>query len=287
MSEEVFLNALTVQIDGAWTAVTQDAPTELSAAAKGNSKIRVTWTGPASGTAVLLYRNTIDNLGSASLIGVVLDGIEEYLDTGLAAATKYYYWAKATSGTALSSAAGSVNATTLSNYSVDTRRSEQDKNDIEIDLVQYFVANLLRVDGTANFSNGYDRRTATDGIIPLLPGRLTEQPGTQGAVIVEEQPANGNFRHYVANVSVTFRGQENRDGNDDDVSGQELAYGAATALEEYLHREEGDLTNETLPSGRVALAFNKITKTSIGEDDLKRYLVTVSFEVRIVGDDSL
>ena len=192
---------------------------------------------------------------------------------------------------ASSSPGGPASATTLANFAVDTRPTVQVKEDIEIDLCRYFAQAILRPDGSVNFTFGTDTLTdalRTLGVIPLIPGRLTPEEATCGMIAVSEKDAEPHSRGLLADVNVTFRGKEDRTAEDTDPSGQEIAYAAATALEEYLHRSiEGDLTNVLLPSGRRILAFNKIKKESVGEDDEKRYFVNVSFEINLSGDDIL
>ena len=62
-------------------------------------------------------------------------------------------------------------------------------------------------------------------------------------------------------------------------------YASAKALQDFIHRTTGDLTNVFLPSGRRAFAFNEVNKQSIGEDDEKRYMVVVQFVLNLSGDD--
>ncbi len=191
----------------------------------------------------------------------------------------------------VSTPAGPASATTLANFAVDTRPTVQVKETIEIDFCRYFAQSILRPDGSVNFTFGTDLLTTALkvlGVIPLVPGRLMPEEDNQGVVIVSEKDAEPHSRGLLADVDVTFRGKEDRDAADTDPSGQEIAYAAATALQEYLHRAiEGDLTNVLLPSGRRVLAFNSMKKASVGEDDEKRYFVNVSFEVNLSGDNIL
>ena len=183
----------------------------------------------------------------------------------------------------VSTPTGPVSATTSAVFTVDNRVANQIEA-IEIDLCRYFAASIRRLDGTANFLFGTEA-AATEGRIPLVPGREVPDVPSLGMVAASERPAEDNFRQTRLDVVVTFRGKEDRTGSDTDPSGQEIAYASAKALQDYLHRIEGDLTNVFLPSERRDLAFNEVNKQSLGEDDEKRYMVVVQFVLNLSGDD--
>jgi plastocyanin len=93
------------------------APTGLSATPGGGSQINLAWT-PSTSTDTArqeLFRNTVNTRSSATLIQTFTNNTTAaYADSGLTAATTYYYWLEALDGASNRSTPASANATTSS-----------------------------------------------------------------------------------------------------------------------------------------------------------------------------
>ncbi len=75
--------------------VTPPKVPEISAASIGNNKIRIWWENVPYEDGYRLYRNTVSNHGSASLIATLGDEVISYIDNNTSGSVKYYYWVRA------------------------------------------------------------------------------------------------------------------------------------------------------------------------------------------------
>lgn len=93
------------------------APTGLSATATGGSQINLAWTVSSSTDVARqeILRNTTNTRGSATLIQTFNNNTTaSHADTGLTAATTYYYWLEAVDGANNRSTPATASATTSS-----------------------------------------------------------------------------------------------------------------------------------------------------------------------------
>ena len=93
------------------------APTGLTATAAGGSQINLAWT-PSTSTDVArqeVFRNTTNTRGTATLVQTFTNNTTAaYSDTGLTAATLYYYWLEAVDGALNRSTPATASAATTS-----------------------------------------------------------------------------------------------------------------------------------------------------------------------------
>ncbi|MEK6720401.1 MAG: hypothetical protein AABZ33_06990 [Chloroflexota bacterium] len=104
-----------------------NAPTSMSATPAGGSQINLAWTPSTSGDTARqeLFRNTVNTRVSAALIQTINNNTTaSYADTGLTAATTYFYWLEAIDGANNRSAPATATAATSSvNAQVDTQQT--------------------------------------------------------------------------------------------------------------------------------------------------------------------
>lgn len=111
----------TTKMVGQFTVVADttapSAPTGMTATPAGGSQINLAWT-PSTSTDVAtqeLYRNTVNTRGTATLVQSWANNTTAaYADTGLTAATQYFYWLEAIDGAANRSVPATATATTTS-----------------------------------------------------------------------------------------------------------------------------------------------------------------------------
>lgn len=103
------------------------APTGLTATAAGGSQVNLAWTvsGSADVARQEIFRNTSNTRGSATLVQTINDNTTAtFADTGLTAATTYYYWVEAVDGAGNRSTAATASATTAAvTAQVDTQQT--------------------------------------------------------------------------------------------------------------------------------------------------------------------
>ena len=90
------------------------APTGLTATAAGGSQINLAWT-VSSSTDVAnqqLFRNTVNTKPGTPFATIANNTTASYADTGLTAATQYWYWLDALAGAGNRSTSATANATT-------------------------------------------------------------------------------------------------------------------------------------------------------------------------------
>lgn len=94
-----------------------DTPAGLTAAADGDTKIDLSWTAVSEATSYLIYRDTSDS-GSFPYLGT--NTSNSYEDTGLTAASTYFYKVSASNAGGESAASSATSATTCSGVSHGT-----------------------------------------------------------------------------------------------------------------------------------------------------------------------
>ena len=92
-------------------AVTPAAPINLSVTPVSSTQIKLTWTSAAGDTGYLIERSSNGTTGWTQ-IGSTAAGVTSYQDSGLSAATAYYYRVRATGGSLNSAYSNVANATT-------------------------------------------------------------------------------------------------------------------------------------------------------------------------------
>jgi len=137
-----------------------DAPDNLEADARSNSRIDLTWDDNSSdATRFYIYRKT-GSSGSYSQIASVRSNIEEYSDTGLKSGTKYYYKIRAYDGDDYSDYCDEEYATTTGN------------NPDELEAPGYLTA------------------TDSGGLIKLT---WIDNTSNEAAFVIERKVASGNY----------------------------------------------------------------------------------------------
>lgn len=97
------------------TATTgQDAqtPSVLTVTATGRTTSRLLWTDGPSNLSIDIYRGLTSTIGDASFVANLAAGTQEYLDSGLADGTSYYYWIYGRTVAGVSNALGPETITT-------------------------------------------------------------------------------------------------------------------------------------------------------------------------------
>jgi hypothetical protein len=116
----VNVSSVAIEIEGKWDAIIPDAVSDLTVGTTTTSTVPLTWTDVSGGVRYLLYRNTTNNSGTATLIGVVNQGVQTYTDDCRTQATTYYYWAKSESSDGSLSAFSTVASGTTATVAFPT-----------------------------------------------------------------------------------------------------------------------------------------------------------------------
>ena len=276
--QEVDLYGLAVEIDGTWVSavgVTPGVPTSFSATAISQKEIRLTWTDGANTVLVKVYGGDTNVFGDASLIGAVPAATQTFTETGLAAATTRYYWLVPVSDTPLNGpTAGSVTATTHSATAYDIT-PDANKHDVAEDLVKHFVAEIIKSDGSANFTEGVTFDSQESGTLCLTAGFLADKPDDAGYIIANEADPEEQAPVKAAEVQVTLRTASLQDG----TAGRSRALSAAWTVYRFLRPNGQVRVMETLPSGRVVIVFEDVRIDPQGRDKQGRDIVVVSFRM--------
>lgn len=275
-SQSATITGISVEITGVWesSGTLPSAPTALAADALGRTSIRTSWVDGADTTLVAILRSTTNNINTATIVGSVLAGAQEFTDTGLTPGTIYYYWARGINTTGYGTASSVASATTDAIDDV-TIAPDSSQPHLELDLLRFFVAQVLRADGSANFIDGVaDNNAPTTDKVHLLPFYLESKPNNCGVVRTLDGTPNGNNPLRTASVTVAFRMP--KEGGD---SAQKRAVGAAEALLQWLRPNGQVRTYETLPSGRLVRLFSNAKRTSQGEDTSRNFVATTTFDV--------
>lgn len=144
------------------------------------------------------------------------------------------------------------------------------------DLIEYFVASMLKAGSVTNFVDGIPDNNATEDLtkIYLLPFYLEDKPANCGVVRVADRDPDGESPIRQASVTVAFR--QKASGT---FSAQRRALAAAEALAQFLRPDGVVRTYATLASGRIVLAFKNVVTRPEGEDGDKRFTATVEFDI--------
>ena len=110
----------TTQQVGQFTVVADlaapNAPTGLTATGFSGSQINLAWTvsSPADATSQQIFRNTVNTKPGTPIATIANNTTASYADTGLTAATTYWYWLDAVDGAGNRSTSATASAATVS-----------------------------------------------------------------------------------------------------------------------------------------------------------------------------
>ncbi len=89
-----FLHALGVNLgDGTWDAAgaVPTVPTSVAVRSLDPDRQEVTWVD-SNGAVYFIYRNTVNDFPTATLVGCVEPGVQKFIETGLTAVTEFFYF---------------------------------------------------------------------------------------------------------------------------------------------------------------------------------------------------
>jgi len=112
-------------------------PVWISSTAVATNRIDLKWHDLSNETSYTLYRNTINDIGTAIKIAGKAENVTNHSDIGLAPKTKYYYWLKAFNSFGASGYSTVMSNTTLSpEPAVQPPKYEEPKVEVEDDFVK-------------------------------------------------------------------------------------------------------------------------------------------------------
>ena len=155
---------------------------------------------------------------------------------------------------------------------------------LEADLIQWFVANVLKTGGAPNFTDGYSG-TDVSGAIPLFPVVMQDTPNDCAAIACKIGASEPGYP-VVKQVDVTMLIRASAD-EANGMSAQFRANTFASVIRNWIRPEGRNRVNVTLPSGRFVLGFINSTRATIGQDMANRFKVQVTFQMRLRGEDPL
>lgn len=138
-------SALTSSLTGIPVAtVVPTTPSGVSAVATSSSNVRVTWNYVNNSSSVRIYRSKLDDTSTATVVTNLDNLVTQFIDRGLDAGTKYFYWVRGNNSIGLSAYSSSASVTTLSalNPNKDLKNAKVFPNPFKPGIQSIKIANL-------------------------------------------------------------------------------------------------------------------------------------------------